>query len=332
MLRHLLTTADLTANDLRRLLALSGEFKRDPYRSRSLIAGDSVVLFFNKPSTRTRISFETAVGRLGGVPVSVGPAELQLGRGETIEDSARVISRYARAFVIRTFKDEDVERFACAATIPVINALTDGHHPCQSVADLMTLHERKGDLCECKIAYVGDGNNVAHSLMEAAAIAGLEIVVATPEHYRPDATIVARAQEIASDAGGRVEIVENPVEAVRDADAVYTDTWLSMGHAESERAERLAAFAPYQVNQKLMAHAKRDAIFMHCLPQHRGEEVTAEVVGDVGEEDREVVAAVIEDGAEGAAPRAQAREDDINEAIKLVSDLKGVAGALVVDP
>ena len=278
MLRHLLRTSDLRPADLERLLSLAAEFKRAPYRARERLRNETIVLYFNKPSTRTRISFETAVARLGGTPIGVGPADLQLGRGETIEDTAGVLSRYARAFVIRTYAHADVERFAAASAIPVVNALTDAHHPCQSLADLLTLRERKGDLAGRKLAYVGAGNNVTHSLLEAAALAGLHLSVATPAEYAPDPAIVARAQELARATGARLEVSVDPRAAVRDADAVYTDAWLSMGDPESERAARLARLAPFQVDARLMSAAHPDAIFMHCLPDHRGEEVSAEVV------------------------------------------------------
>ncbi len=280
-MKDLLRTADLTPGDLERVLDLAAAYKRHPHRQRTLLAGETVVLYFNKPSTRTRISFETAVARLGAVPIGVGPSDLQLGRGETIEDTARVMSRYARAFVIRTFSDDDVARFANNATIPVINALTDQHHPCQSLADLMTLRERMGRLSGLRVAYVGDGNNVAHSLLEAGALAGLDVRCGSPAGYQPDPEVVARAQAIAAETGGKVTVTADPVEAVKGCHAVYTDVWLSMGHAESERAERLKVFAPYQVNDALLAHADRDVLFMHCLPDHRGEEVTAEVVDGV---------------------------------------------------
>jgi len=278
VLRHLLRTSDLRPADLERLLSLAAEFKRAPYRARERLRNETIVLYFNKPSTRTRISFETAVARLGGTPIGVGPADLQLGRGETIEDTAGVLSRYARAFVIRTYAHADVERFAAASAIPVVNALTDAHHPCQSLADLLTLRERKGDLAGRKLAYVGAGNNVTHSLLEAAALAGLHLSVATPAEYAPDPAIVARAQELARATGARLEVGADPRAAVRDADAVYTDAWLSMGDPESERAARLARLAPFQVDARLMSAARPDAIFMHCLPDHRGEEVSAEVV------------------------------------------------------
>ena len=277
MLHHLLRTSDLTPADLALLLDRADAFKRDPYRARERLRSETVVLYFNKPSTRTRISFETAVARLGGTPIGVGPNDLQLGRGETIEDTAHVVGRYARAFVIRTFSHEDVERFAAVSPIPVVNALTDAHHPCQSLADLMTLREKRGDLRKLRVAYVGAGNNVVHSLMEAAALAGMQLAVATPRRFALDAGIVENAQRLARASGASIVLGEDPHAAVRGADAVYTDAWLSMGDPASERTERLAVLGPYQVNEALLREARADALFLHCLPDHRGEEVTAEV-------------------------------------------------------
>jgi ornithine carbamoyltransferase len=251
-MKDLLKTSDLTRSDLKYLLSRAQKFKARPHQRRSVLAGESVCLYFAKPSTRTRISFDVAVTRLGGSAISLGPNDLQLGRGETIEDTARVISRFARAFVIRTFKDEDVERFARAASIPVVNALTDGHHPCQSLADLLTLYEHKGALDKLKVTYLGDGNNVAVSLMQACALIGAEFALGAPKGYQIS-------------------------EALHGADAVYSDVWLSMGDSDSEKAARHAALGPYTVDQRAMGLAKPDAIFMHCLPAHRGEEVSAEV-------------------------------------------------------
>ena len=272
-----LTTADLGSDNLLALLDIAAQCKEDPHGFSDLLHDDTVVLYFNKPSTRTRISFETAVTRLGGTPLAIGPHELQLDRGETIEDTARVISSYARAFVIRTFSDDDVRRFAEAATIPVINALTDKHHPCQSVGDLFTMRELWGGFTGRRLAFIGDGDNVAHSLIQACALTGVDIAVASPPGYEPDSDIVARASELADDRDSRVLITNDPLEAVRGADAVYTDVWLSMGVSELERASRIHAFRPYQVDARIMDHAAPDAVFLHCLPAHRGEEVTAEV-------------------------------------------------------
>jgi ornithine carbamoyltransferase len=277
-MKDLLRTADFDRDSLIQILDTSAEFKRDPMSRHGLLTGETVVLYFNKPSTRTRVSFEAAVTRLDGNPLAVGPNDLQLGRGETIEDTARVISSYASAFVIRTASDEDVRRFAASATIPVINALTDGHHPCQSVADLMTLREVWGELEGRRVAFVGDGNNVAHSLIEGCAMLGVDITVATPAGHAPHAEVVETAERIAASTGAKVLITEDPVEAVRGAGAVYTDVWLSMGALETERPARLRAFKPYRVDADLMAKAADDAVFLHCLPAHRGEEVTNEVI------------------------------------------------------
>ncbi len=274
---HLLKTSDLSADDLAYLLRRSAKFKAKPFGRRSVLAGETVCCYFDKPSTRTRISFETAVVHLGGTPLSLSSKDLQLGRGETLEDTARVISRYSRALVVRTFEDSQIERLAAAATIPVINALTDGHHPCQSLADLLTIQERKGALSRLKIAYLGDGNNVAVSLAQAAALVGAHMAVATPAGYGLPGDIVDAARVVADRQGGSVVVTSDPEEAVRDADVVYTDVWLSMGHSENERSERHRVLAPYQVNAAAMRKAKSDAIFLHCLPAHRGEEVTAEV-------------------------------------------------------
>jgi len=278
-MKDLLRTADLSAGDLEQLLREARTYKRGAYpRPAAGLAGKTVVCYFAKPSTRTRISFETAITRLGGAAIAVGPNELQLGRGETIEDTARVLSRYAAAIVIRTYADDDVARLAAAATVPVINALTDGHHPCQSLADLLTLQERFGTLAGLKVAYVGDGNNVAHSLMEACALAGADIAVATPPGYEPDPGVVRRAEELSSHSDSLVTVTHDPLKAVAGADAVYTDVWVSMGDPDAERAARVTALSPYRVDEALMAEAAPHAVFLHCLPAHRGEEVAAAVI------------------------------------------------------
>jgi ornithine carbamoyltransferase len=276
-MKDLLRTLDLSRADLKYLLNRSRKFKANPHARRSLLSGESVCLYFTKPSTRTRISFETAVSRLGGSAIVLGPNDLQLGRGESIEDTGRVMSRYARAFVTRTFQHDDVVRFANTLSIPVINALTDAHHPCQSVADLLTLLEHRGSLKHRRIAYFGDGNNVATSLMEAAALAGVDIALATPKSYAVKSELVDAARAVAEESGATILVTEDPEEAARGSDVLYTDVWLSMGDNDNERAQRHRAFLPYQVTRRLMGLAKPDAIFMHCLPAHRGEEVTEEV-------------------------------------------------------
>jgi ornithine carbamoyltransferase len=278
MLDHYLRVSDLSAADLELLLDLAMDLRCQPFSMRTLFDNEVVGVYFAKPSTRTRVSFTVAIRRLGGLPDTLGPGDLQLGRGETIEDTARVLSSYLRAFVIRTFAQADVDRFAAAASIPVVNALTDDHHPCQALADLLTLRERFGSLRGLRIAYLGDGNNVSHSLMEAGALAGAEVVVATPAEYMPDPEIVRAATRTAATHGGRLVLTPDPLNAVVGAHAVYTDVWLSMGDSEDERAARKRALRPFRVTGNLMQRARRDAIFMHCLPAHRGEEVAAEVI------------------------------------------------------
>ena len=274
---HLLSLAGLTPTVLEELLALAAEIKGDDDAYADALRGRTVLLHFTKPSTRTRLSFESAIVRLGGHPVFAGPDQLQLGRGEPISDTARVISRYAAAIVIRTHAHQDVEEFAWWSTVPVINALTDAHHPCQALADLLTLQERFGTLAGLEVAYVGDGNNVAHSLAEACALAGIHLRLGCPDGYRPNAEVVAWASAVAAQTGGSVTVVDDQAEAVAGAHAVYTDVFVSMGE-DDLRATKLAALARYQVDEALMARARPDAVFLHCLPAHRGEEVAATVI------------------------------------------------------
>ncbi len=277
-MRSLLRTSDLSPDDMASLLELSEEILAHPLRRKDLLRGEIAVVYMDKPSTRTRLSFDAAVHRLGGDVTAVGPDDLQLGRGETVEDTARVVSRYATTFIVRTFSDDLIRRFADAASIPVINALTDFHHPCQSVADTFTLKRRFGELRGLKVAYVGDGyNNVAHSLIEAAALTGLHLTVATPADYAPDPDVLEQARSIAATTGAVIEVGTDPTEAVRDVAAVYTDTWFSMG-VSGDHAERAQALEPYRVDSRLMALAASEAVFMHCLPAHRGDEVTPEVM------------------------------------------------------
>ena len=262
----LLRIADLQPDDLSKLLDLAAEMKAAPNSFAGGLLGASVACYFSKPSTRTRISFEAAVHRLGGLPIMLRPDELQLGRGEPIADTARVMSSYCAAIVVRTFAQSDVEQMAAAASVPVVNALTDDHHPCQALADLLTLRERFGDLHGLPVAYVGDGNNVAHSLIEAAMLTGIDLRLACPEGYGPDPEIARGAS-----------VVTDPREAVAGACAVYTDVWVSMGE-DAERARRLADLEPYRVDEALMGHAAAGAVFLHCLPAHRGQEVAAAVI------------------------------------------------------
>jgi ornithine carbamoyltransferase len=274
--RDLLRVADLPGATLEDLLDLAARMKARPTSWADTLQARAVVMLFEKPSPRTRVSFAAAAHRLGMLPLVLRDDELQLGRGETIEDTARVLSGYAAAIVARTYAQETLERLADAASVPVVNALSDTHHPCQALADLLTLRERFGELAGVRLAYVGDGNNVAHSLLEAGALAGMQVAVATPRGYEPDADVVAGAAEAAALHGGRVEVTDDPYAAASGADAVYTDVWVSMGE-DDERERRRAAFAGYRVDGALMAAAPH-AIFMHCLPAHRGEEVAPEVI------------------------------------------------------
>ena len=275
--RSLLRIADLDADELLHVLDLAEAMKQRPAGWLTTLAAQTVACYFTKPSTRTRASFETAVARLGGVPMMLRPDELQLGRGEPIADTARVLSSYSAAIVIRTFAQSDVEQVARFSSVPVINALTDDHHPCQALADLLTLRERFGSLDGLRVAYLGDGNNVAHSLMEACALLGVDIAVATPAALEPAPEVVDRARATSARSGSSVLVTEDPCAAVRGAHAVYTDVWVSMGE-DAERQRRLGLLRPFQVDAALMARAHAEAIFMHCLPAHRGEEVTADVI------------------------------------------------------
>jgi ornithine carbamoyltransferase len=274
---HFLRVADLGEGELLRLLDVSAEMKAGPPHWVRERRGESVACYFNKPSTRTRVSFETAAYRLGMLPILLRPDELQLSRGEPLSDTGRVLSSYCAAIVVRTFEQSDLEELAGASSVPVINALTDLHHPCQALADLLTIREHCGRLEGLNLTYVGDGNNVAHSLLEACALVGMNVVVACPLGYEPDGGVADHAAEIAAGRGGSVRISNDPREGVRNADIVYTDVWVSMGE-ESERLKRVTELRDFQVNLELMALANPEAIFMHCLPAHRGQEVSAAVI------------------------------------------------------
>ncbi len=274
---HILTLDGLGPGGLRSLLDLTRRLKRDPDAFRNRLAGGRIGMIFDKPSTRTRVSFESAAWLLGILPIVLRPDELQLGHGETIADTARALSLYLDAITIRTFTQASVEELAAAASIPIINALTNEHHPCQAMADVMTLEEEFGTLAGIEVAFVGDGDNVCHSLIQAAALAGFTLRVATPPGYEPSAEIVAAARRRSLATGGRLVLMHDPRDAVLGADAVYADVWTSMGH-ETEKDARRAAFAGFRVDPRLMASAGPSAIFLHCLPAHRGEEVTDEVI------------------------------------------------------
>ena len=274
--RHFLRVNDVDAVELEQLLELAADMKAHVKGYRNALQAETVAMFFEKPSTRTRSSFAAAAYRLGAMPLALRPDELQLGRGEPIADTARVLSSYASAIVLRTFAQSELEEVAAYSSVPVINALSDTHHPCQALADLLTVRERQGSLRGKRLAFVGDGNNVTHSLIEAGALAGMEIAIATPAGYEPDESVVEDARRSASD-GAEIVLSHDPHAVVADADAVYTDVWVSMGEDE-EREQRLRDLAPFQVTAELMAHAKPEAIFLHCLPAHRGEEVAAGVI------------------------------------------------------
>lgn len=272
MKRDFLTVLDLSREEVEAILKRAIQLKSSKEMSCPLI-GKSIGLLFDKASTRTRISFQTGIYQLGAQAIYINASELQLGRGETIEDTARVLSRYLSAIVIRTFHHQTIERFAMVASIPVINGLTDLHHPCQALADLMTILEKKERLNDIKLAYIGDGNNVANSLIEASSLMGVNLALACPEGYEPDSDVYERS----SSGGARIELMRSPEKAVKDADVIYTDVWVSMGH-EKEIKKREKAFKGYQINKGLLSFARPDAIVMHCLPAHRNKEIADEVI------------------------------------------------------
>lgn len=279
-MKDLLRTQDLSRDDIEMLLATATEFASNPLRSRDALANKSVAIYMTKPSTRTRLASETAVAHLGATPIFIRGDDLQLGRGETIADTAKVISGYCSAIIVRTFAQSDVDALGEHATIPVINALTDDDHPTQLLADWLTIRESFGsDISGRKFVYLGDGNNMSHAWLIMGAIMGAHVVAATPEGtWSPDSQVIARAQAIAAKTGGRVEVLHDPEAASRDASVLYTDVWMSMGDPESERSDKFNALSPYAINAHLMDLAAPDSIFMHCLPAHRGEEVEAEVI------------------------------------------------------
>ena len=274
--KDLISIHELTSEEVAAILELAADLKARPREHTSALGGKSLAMIFEKSSTRTRVSFEVGMFQLGGQALFLSSRDIQLGRGETISDTARVLSRYVDGIMARTFSHQTVVDLAGFGSIPVINGLTDDLHPCQALADYFTLKEIFGDLRGRKIAYVGDGNNMAHSLMFGAAKVGMDIAVASPEGYEVSERYLDLAMSDAAAAGTGVELTHDPHEAVRGASCVYTDVWASMGQ-EEEAAERLQAFTGYQVSAELMAHALPEAVFLHCLPAHRGEEVAAEV-------------------------------------------------------
>lgn len=277
MMQDFISIHDLTLYEFHEILDLAREIKKHPDRYRQRLKNKILAMVFQKPSLRTRVSFEVGMLELGGQAIYLAPSDIQAGTRETFFDIGKNLERWVDGIMIRTFAHENVIELAKAASIPVINGLSDLLHPCQAMADVFTLKEKKGDLARLKLAYVGDGNNVCHSLLFAGAKAGMTVAVATPHGYEPKEDIVKLAQEDGQETGFKFILTHDPEEAVTGADAVYTDVWASMGQ-ESEREIRKKIFAPYQVNQTLMSKAAKDAVFMHCLPAHRGEEVTDEVI------------------------------------------------------
>jgi ornithine carbamoyltransferase len=277
MVRGFLSVDDLTPSELDGLLELSAKVKASPDDYTSRMAGKSAAVIFEKPSTRTRVSFEVGLYQLGAHAVILSSSELQLGRGETIEDTGRTLSRYVDAIILRTFEQERLELLAQAASVPVINALSDFEHPCQCLADLLTIKEWRGDLAGLTLTYLGDGNNVTHSLLLGGAKTGMHVRVATPPGYEPIPQVVNRAEEIAEETGGSVLILNDPVEAVAGADVLYTDVWASMGQ-EQEADARTLVFPAYRIDREAVEGAADDVLVLHCLPAHRGEEITDEII------------------------------------------------------
>lgn len=280
--KDLISIADLTLEEIYEIFDVSKSLKEKKYTGEShrWLEGKTLGMIFTKRSTRTRVSFEVGIYQLGGIGLYFGPNDLQLGTSESIEDTAKVLARYLDGIMIRTFAHSDVTNLAKYANIPVINGLTDLLHPCQVLTDLFTVLEKKRKLQGLKLAYIGDGNNMAHSLLNGCSKVGMNISIASPSGYKPDKEIVENAKKFAKYMGSKVEILDDPVAAVKNADIVYTDVWASMGQ-EAEAAERRKKFMKYQVNPKLVKHAKDDYLFMHCLPAHRGDEVVNEVANSV---------------------------------------------------
>lgn len=277
MKRDFLTITDVKRSELLEILEDARKLKAEREKIRDDLKGKIFAMIFEKPSTRTRVSFEVGIRELGGDVIFISSQEMQLSRGETIADTARVLSRYVHGIIARVSAHESIVELAKHSSVPVVNALSPLEHPCQALADLLTILERKGRLKGVKVAWVGDGNNVCNSLILACCMVGADISVATPKGYEPPKDIAKKAKELATESGSEIKIMNEPESAVRGADVVYTDVFVSMGQ-EKEREKRIRDFANFRVTKKLMSLAKSDAIFMHCLPAHRGEEVDAEVI------------------------------------------------------
>uniref|UniRef100_UPI00404B2A0D ornithine carbamoyltransferase n=1 Tax=Candidatus Planktophila sp. TaxID=2175601 RepID=UPI00404B2A0D len=279
-MKDLLRTEHLSRSDVELLLSTAAEFAEKPLRSNTALANKTVAIYMTKPSTRTRLASETAVVHLGGTPIFIRGDDLQLGRGETISDTAKIISGYASARIVRTFAQSDVDELGANSSVPVINALTDVDHPTQLLADWLTIRDNFGkDITGRKFVYLGDGNNMSHAWLIMGAIMGAHVVAATPGgKWSPDPIVVEVAKNIAAQNGGRVELSNDPETAALDASVLYTDVWMSMGDSESDRAEKTQSLSPFTVSEQLMKLTAKDSIFMHCLPAHRGEEVSASVI------------------------------------------------------
>ena len=279
-MKDLLRTEHLSRADVELILSTAAEFAEKPLRSNSALANKTVAIYMTKPSTRTRLASETAVVHLGGTPVFIRGDDLQLGRGETISDTAKIISGYASALIVRTFAQSDVDELGANSSIPVVNALTDVDHPTQLLADWLTIRENFGkDITGRKFVYLGDGNNMSHAWLIMGAIMGAHVVAATPAgKWSPDPVVVEVAKNIAAQNGGKVELSNDPEAAAQDASVLYTDVWMSMGDSESDRSEKTRSLSPFAVSEHLMKLTTKDSIFMHCLPAHRGEEVSASVI------------------------------------------------------
>lgn len=275
--RDLLSIDDLDRDLLTRLIEHAAELRNDPSIVESALSGQQVALIFERPSTRTRVSAEVAVTSMGGHPIVLRGSEMQLDRGESIEDTGRSLSRYVNAIIVRSTEHSRVERLAQSATVPVVNALSDSEHPCQALTDLMTIRQHRGVLAGVRLTYLGDGNNVAHSLMLAACLAGMRVKVASPNGYEPFTRITSRCQELCEASGGSIEITGDPDSAAENAEVLYTDVWTSMGR-EAEADVRAETFAPFRVDRSKLDLASKEVIVMHCLPAHRGEEISADAL------------------------------------------------------